>query len=394
MCNVNHNRRNLFLILSLFLRKRFRKRFKYPETFPEMQIVLLFLQNQQISDNQNLPEMKHITIKDVAKKLKCSVSTVSRAFNDKYDIRKDTRDLILATAKEMGYSPNPIAKSLLKQCSNQIGVVVPEFINAFFPEVIIGIQEVFLNKGYQVLIMQSGESHKTELENVKTFENNMVDGMIISLSLETKNVDYYKDLISRGFPLVFFNRVSNELDTSKVVIDDYKWAFFATEHLIYQGYQKIFHFSGPAGLTITQNRKNGFIDAHRKHKIPLDQNNILETGLLICDGERVMEKLISQNNIPEAIFAVNDPAAIGALKVLKKHGYKIPEDVALVGFTESQLAPLIDPPLTSVAQPTHEIGVTAARLLLEQIESKGIIVPQTVVLNGRLNVRESSMKLR
>jgi DNA-binding LacI/PurR family transcriptional regulator len=338
--------------------------------------------------------MKHITIKDVARKLNCSVSTISRAFNDKYDIRKETRDNILATAKEMGYSPNPIAKSLLKQCSNQIGVVVPEFINSFFPEVIIGIQEVFLKKGYQVLIMQSGESHITELENVRTLENNMVDGMIVSLSLETKNVDYYKDLIKQGFPLVFFNRVSNELETSKVLIDDYKWAFFATEHLIYQGFKKIFHFSGPDGLMFTQNRKNGYMDAHRKHKIPLNEGSIIETGLMIADGERVMEKLINANNLPDAIFAVNDPTAIGAMKMLKKHGYKIPEDVALVGFTETKLAELIDPPLTSVAQPTKEIGRTAAQLLLEQIEAKGIIVPQTVILNGRLNVRESSMKLK
>jgi DNA-binding LacI/PurR family transcriptional regulator len=338
--------------------------------------------------------MKHVTIKDVAKKLNCSVSTISRAFNDKYDIRKETRDHILTVAKEMGYSPNPIAKSLLKQCSNQIGVVVPEFINSFFPEVIIGIQEVFIKKGYQVLIMQSGESHLTELENVKTFENNMVDGMIISLSLETKNVDYYKDLIKQGFPLVFFNRVSNELETSKVLIDDYKWAFFATEHLIYQGFKKIFHFAGPAGLMFTQNRKNGFIDAHRKHKLPIHDDRIIEAGLMISDGERVVEKLIHENNLPDAIFAVNDPTAIGAMKMLKKHGFKIPGDVALVGFTESKLAELIDPPLTSVAQPTKEIGRTAAQLLLEQIESKGIFVPQTVILNGRLNVRESSMKLK
>lgn len=338
--------------------------------------------------------MKHVTIKDVAKRLNCSVSTISRAFNDKYDIRKETREHILTVAKEMGYSPNPIAKSLLKQCSNQIGVVVPEFINSFFPEVIIGIQEVFLKKGYQVLIMQSGESHLTELENVKTLENNMVDGMIISLSLETKNVDYYKDLIIQGFPLVFFNRVSNELNTSKVLFDDYKWAFFATEHLIYQGYKNIFHFGGPAGLVISQNRKNGFIDALRKHKIPFNESNIIETGFMILDGEREMEKLINENNLPDAIFAVNDPTAIGAMKMLKKHGFKIPGDVALVGFTESKLAELIDPPLTSVAQPTKEIGRTAAQLLLEQIESKGIFVSQTVVLNGRLNVRESSMKLK
>jgi len=337
--------------------------------------------------------MKHITIKDVAKKLNCSVSTISRAFNDKYDIRKETRDLILATANEMGYSPNPMAKSLLKQCSNQIGVVVPEFINPFFPEVIIGMQEIFHKAGYQVLIMQSNESYIHELENVKALENNMVDGMILSLSLETKNVEYYKKMISQGFPLVLFNRVSNELETHKVLIDDYKWAFFATEHLIYQGYKKIFHFSGPEGLMFTQNRKNGFIDAHRKHKLEVKNGSIIETGLLISDGEREMEKLIKNNNVPNAIFAVNDMTAIGAMKVLKNNGLKIPRDVALVGFTETKIAELIDPPLTSVAQPTHEMGRTAAMLLLDQIENKGIFVPQTVILNGRLNVRESSMKL-
>jgi len=338
--------------------------------------------------------MKHITIKDVAKKLNCSVSTISRAFNDKYDIRKETRELILATANEMGYSPNPMAKSLLKQCSNQIGVVVPEFINPFFPEVIIGMQEVFHKAGYQVLIMQSNESYIHELENVKALENNMVDGMILSLSIETKNVEYYKKMISQGFPLVLFNRVSNELETHKVILDDYKWAFFATEHLIYQGYKKIFHFAGPSGLMFSQNRENGFIDAHRKHKLAVDNSSIVETGLLISDGEREMEELIKNNNLPDAIFAVNDMAAIGAMKVLKKNGLKIPDDVAIVGFTETQIAPLIDPPLTSVAQPTHEMGRATALLLLDQIENKGILVPQTVILNGRLNVRESSMKLK
>jgi LacI family transcriptional regulator len=337
--------------------------------------------------------MKHVTIKDVAKRLNCSISTISRAFNDKYDIKKETRELILTTSKEMGYYPNPIAKSLLKQCSNQIGVVVPEFINPFFPEVIIGIQEVFLKKGYQVLIMQSNESYINELENVKALENNMVDGLILSLSLETKNVEYYKKLISQGFPIVLFNRISNELETHKVLLDDYKWAFFATEHLIYQGFKKIFHFSGPAGLMFTQNRQNGFIDAHRKHKLKFEESAIIETGLMICDGEREMEKLIKENNMPDAIFAVNDPTAIGAMKLLKRNGFRIPGDVAIVGFSETKIAELIDPPLTSVLQPTLEIGRTAARLLLDQIESKGIFVPQTVVLNGRLNIRESSMKM-
>ena len=244
-----------------------------------------------------------------------------------------------------------------------------------------------------MLIMQSNESYINELENVKALENNMVDGMILSLSMETKNVEYYKKMIAQGFPLVLFNRVSNELETHKVLLDDYKWTFFATEHLIYQGYKKIFHFSGPAGLMFSQNRKSGFMDAHRKHKMEIENSSIIETGLMICDGEREMERLIKNDNVPEAIFAVNDPTAIGAMKALKKYGYKIPKDVALVGFTETQLAELIDPPLTSVAQPTHEIGRTAARLLLDQIESNGIFVPQTVILNGRLNIRESSMKI-
>lgn len=336
--------------------------------------------------------MKHITIKDVARELKCSVSTISRAFNDKYDIRKETRDVILSKAKEMGYSPNPMAKSLLKQCSNQIGVVVPEFINSFFPEVIIGIQEVFIKKGYQVLIMQSNESYENEIENVKAMENNMVDGMILSQSVENQNVEYYENLIKQGFPIVLFNRVSNKLNTHKVVFDDYKWAFFATEHLIYQGYKKIIHFTTSHSLSFSQNRIKGFVDALKKHKLKILEGSIVEAGLLISDGEREMEKLIASHNLPDAIFCVNDMCAIGAMKMLKKYGYKIPGDVALVGFTETKLAELIDPPLTSVAQPTKEIGRTAALLLLEQIESKGIFVPQTVTLNGRLNVRESSMK--
>ncbi len=337
--------------------------------------------------------MKHVTIKDVAKALNISFSTVSRAFNDKYDIRKETRDMILAKAKEMGYHPNPIAKKLLSQCSYNVGVVVPEFINPFFPEVIIGIQDVLLKKGYQVLIMQSNESYQTELENVKSLENNMVDGIIISITQETKNTDYYLNLIEQGFPLVLFNRVSDELPASKVIFDDYKWAFFATEHLIYQGYKNIIHFSGPLSLALSRNRKKGFVDALRKHRFENPGDKVFEAGLMIEDGERTMNKLIEQNNLPEAILTVNDPTAIGAMKALKKHGYRIPGDVAIVGFTETRTAELLDPPLSSVSQPTFEMGQIAARLLIDQIESKGMFVPQTIVLNGRLNVRESSMKV-
>lgn len=335
--------------------------------------------------------MEHVTIKDVAKKLKVSVSTVSRAFNDKYDIRKETKDLILKTAKEMGYRPNPIAKKLLQKRSFNIGIVVPEFVNSFFPEVIIGAQEVLIEKGYQVLIMQSDQSWETERKNVQVLVDNMVDGLIISLSSESKNNDYYQKLITSDIPIVFFNRVVEEFETSKVLFDDYKWALFATEHLIRQGYKDIVHLAGTKNLTLTKNRMKGFEAAHKKYKQPVGR--IIHCGFNMEAGEQVALKMIEKNEVPRAIFAASDATAIGAMHVFKKHGLSIPEDVAMVGFSESRLAPHTSPPITSVEQPTNDIGQTAAKLLLEQIENKGIFVPQTIVLNGRLNIRESSINI-
>lgn len=336
--------------------------------------------------------MKYVTIKDIARELNVSVATVSRAFNDKYDIKKETRNLVLQKAKELGYKPNPIARKLLQKHSFNIGVIVPEFINSFFPEAIMGIQEILCQKGYQVIIMQSGESAETELENMISMEKNMVEGLIISLSKETKNISYLERLIDEKFPIVLFNRVNETLPVTKVVFNDYKWALFATEHLIEQGYRKIFHFSGPQHLTLVRNRIKGFKRALEKHKLNNIENQVFETGFFIEDGERIMENLIQMGNIPEAIFAANDPSAIGVMKVLKRHGYKIPEDVAVVGFSNSKMAEIVEPALTSVEQPTTEMGQTAAKLLLEQIASSAGDDPKTVTLEGKLIIRKSSVK--
>ena len=202
--------------------------------------------------------MQYVTIKDVARTLCVSAATVSRAFNDKYDVKKETRELILRKAKEMGYRPNPIARKLLQKHSFNIGVIVPEFINSFFPEVIMGIQKVFLEKGYQVIIMQSNECAQTELENMLALEDNMVDGILLSLTKETTNITHLEQLIREKFPIVLFNRINESLPISKVIFNDYKWALFATEHLIEQGCKKIFHLSGPKHLTLTRNRIRGF----------------------------------------------------------------------------------------------------------------------------------------
>lgn len=336
--------------------------------------------------------MENITIKDVANALNVSISTVSRAFNNKYDIKKETRDLILAKGKEMGYTPNPIARKLIQKRSYNIGIVVPEFVSSFFPEVIIGAQEILIQKGYQVLVMQSNQSWETELQNVKTLVDNMVDGLIISLSSEIKNNDFYKDLINSDIPVVFFNRVLDEFNASKVLFDDFKWSLFATEHLIVQGYKNIIHLAGIPNLTLTKNRIRGFKAAHNKHKLPVGK--IINCGFTMEDGEKAALKMIEENKIPDAVFAANDHTAIGAMKVFKNHGLQIPNDIAFVGFSESRLAKHISPPLSSVEQPTNDIGQTIANLLLEQIENNGLFVPQTIVLNGRLNIRESSINLK
>lgn len=337
--------------------------------------------------------MKHITIKDIAKELNLAVSTISRAFNEKYDIHPDTRRRILEKAQQMGYRPNPIAKKLLQQKSMNIGIVIPEFINCFFPEVIIGAQEVFFREGYQTLITQSNECYQNELQNVKLLYNNMVDGFLISLTHETKNIDYYKELVESGVPMVFFNRINEELKTSRVVFDDYRWSYFATEHLIFEGYKKIYHFSGPQHLFLSQKRITGFLDALKKHRMSLVDNKILPADFTIIEGEKVANQLIQTNDIPDAIFASGDLTAIGAMRTFKANGYRVPDDIAFVGFSEGTLANYVDPPLTSVAQPTFDIGRAAASLLLEQINNSGVFVPQTITLNGKLNIRGSSIRL-
>ncbi len=335
--------------------------------------------------------MKYITIKDIAKELNVAVSTVSRAFNDKYDIRPETRDRILKKASEMGYRPNPIARKLVQQRSFNIGIIIPEFENSFFPQVIIGAQEILYQHNYQVLIMQSNESVDLEIMNAKTLVDNMVDGLIISLSGVGDNLSYYKELAEKKMPLVFFNRVPENIEASKVVFDDYKWAFFATEHLIHQGFKDILFISGTDNLMLSKNRQKGYNDAHKKHRIPTGEK--ITCGFSMKDGDQIAKKLISENNIPRAILAANDACAIGMIRVFKDSGFRIPEDIAIVGFSETKMAAHISPTLTSVEQPTYEIGKAAAQLLLEQVQNKGIHIPQTIVLNGRLNVRESSVVL-
>ena len=334
--------------------------------------------------------MRNVTIKDIAKELNISIATVSRALNDKYDIKRETRELVLKTAMDMGYIPNPMARKLISQRSNIIGVIIPEFINPFFHQVIFGMEKALSGTNYQILTASSSEDVEKERERLKLMENNMVEGIVISLVNETKNIDYLQKLIGKEFPIVLFNRINEELPVPKVVFDDYKYAFFATEHLIDIGCCNIVHFSGPERICLSRKRIQGFVDAIKKHRLPFDDSRIVESGLLVEGGYRCMEALIEAGDVPDGVFAVNDFAAIGAIKALRKHHINIPEEVAVIGFTEGVVADLIDPGLSSVLQPAEEIGIRVAQLILEQIEEGVSNTDKTSVLGGRINIRGSS----
>ena len=335
--------------------------------------------------------MKRTTIKDVANRLNVSISSVSRAFNDKYDIKKETRELILKTAEEMGYLPNPIAKKLSQNKTLNIGVIVPEFVNEFYSEIIMAIQEVFINEGYQILVMQSEENPVQELKNVKTLIHNMVDGLIIAPTTESNNMEYYLKQQQNGYPIVFLGRVEETLQASKVLFNNQKWSFFATEHLIAQGYKKIYHLAGHKNLCVSNERIKGFLKALRKHKFPKENFKIIETGLLANEGIEIVEDLIYKHDLPDAFYCENDLVAIGAMKKLKDNGYQVPDDIAIMGFTETRMAKLVTPPLSSVKQPTFEMGKQAANLLLKQMKEQSFN-PTSIVLNGELNIRRSSIR--
>lgn len=336
---------------------------------------------------------RNTTIKDIAKALGISTSTVSRALSNRWDVSSETRNAVTSMAEKMHYRPNPIAISLLRNRSLTIGLVVPEFINSFFPNVIIGIQRVIEEAGYQLLITQCSELAEVEAKNIKLLCYNRVEGIILSSVSETCNLDLYKETIESGTPIIFFNRAPEKIDANKVVVDDYKMAFFAVEHLIYQGYKQIYHFAGPHDLSLTINRSKGYRDAMRKHTLEASDSTIIPVGLFEEDGYNAMKTLIAVGDLPEAIFCFCDPLALGALRAMREHGLSTPDDVALVGFSESRSGVLMG--ITSVAQPLCEMGETTARLMIEEIEQMEAgktVTHQTVTLQSKISIRTSSTK--
>lgn len=331
------------------------------------------------------------TIIDIARELSLSKSTVSRALTGHPHVNPDTRKAVLALAEKLDYQRNMLAISLVTSRSNTLGIMVPEFMTSFFPQIVVSAQEVASAAGYNVIVSQSNESYETEVANAKVMLANRVDGVLVSVSKETRNFDHLKIFQRKGIPIVFFNRVCDEMQVPKVVVDDYEGAFRAVEHLIRAGKRRIAHLAGPDSLLISRKRLNGYLDALRHYGLPVAEELIINYDLTAEKARIYVKHLLDLAQPPDALFAINDPTAIEAMLVIKAKGLRIPGDIAVVGFSNDHASALIEPGLTTVAQPMREIGRTAVELLLDQMDREVADWKATVrVLKTELVIRDSS----
>lgn len=331
-----------------------------------------------------------VTIKDIAKALGVSPSTVSRALKGHPDISEETRKAVSDLASRLKYEPNAIALSLKQSRSNSIGVIIPEMVHYFFSSVLSGITDVAYDAGFTVIICQSNEIHEREVANVKALYANRVDGILISISKDSDEFDHLNFLIDNDIPVVFFDRFAPGIVCDKVIVDDFDAAYKATKHLIDEGRRRIAHFSGPQKLLIGRERLEGYKKALKSAGIPVDESLIIHAENFEMAREAV-SKLLELPKPPDGIFAVNDLTAIGAMLTLQKRGVKVPDEVAIVGFSDGKFSGIVEPNLSSVDQHGYEMGTAAARMLIKRILSEDpFYPPETVILQTSLIIRGSS----
>jgi len=338
--------------------------------------------------------ISRVTITDIARELKITAATVSRALNNHPGIKEATKMIVKQTAKRLNYQPNKIASSLRLGRSHIIGVIIPSAEINFFGSVVHGIEKVANERNYNVLIYQSNELYEFEKKGVQTFLQSQVDGVLASISKETINLDHYAELTKRGIPLILFDRANDDLSVPSVVVNDYAGAFEATRHLISQGCRRIAHIGGQQHVNIFNQRLKGYIDALNINGIPLNDDLIVYGKVSIESGRECMEKLLQLSEPPDAVFAVEDFTALGALQAMKAAGKRIPQDIALIGFANESFGEFITPSLSSVNQHTVEMGKAAAQLFFDGLKrlDNNKLPPKKLVLEPLLVVRESSRR--
>lgn len=335
-------------------------------------------------------EMKYkaTTIKDIAKALNLSTSTVSRALRDSHEISAATKQVVLEYAARLNFQPNPIALSLKERKSHSIGVIVAEIANSFFSQIINGIESVANEQGYTVIISQSHENFEKEVRTLQYLASRSIDGLLISVSSATNDLQQLKSLHQSGLPIVFFDRTVEDINTHKVVVDNYQGAYNATQHLLEQGYRRIACVANSEHLNITRERVGGYMAALQQYKLKPDPKMIkycFHGGMLLNEVETAVNELIKLKPKPEAIFATSDKLTTGCMRILKRHKIAVPKTIALTGFSNSELIELLHAPLTVVQQPAFEMGQVATELLLQLIESKRPVKDfKTIKLQTRL----------
>lgn len=331
------------------------------------------------------------TIHDIARELKISASTVSRALNDNPRISLKTKEKIKTVADQLGYRPNTLASNLRNKKSNTIGIVVPLINRHFFSSVISGAEDVAYKAGYNVVISQSNDLAQKEIDIVHSMFSNRVDGLIISIAMQTDSFDHLKLFRKKHIPLVFFDRAVPEIETDKIVVDDFAGGYRVTQHLIDQGYKRIGHLAGPQNLVTYLDRKNGYKEALRKNGIVFDESLINVNRLTSDDGVLAAQQLMSLPNSPDAIFCGNDTTALSVMIYLRDKGIRIPRDFGIVGFSNEPFSKVVSPSISTIAQPGFEMGQKAAELIIRKIETKERTY-KTIVLPTELIIRESSCR--
>lgn len=341
-------------------------------------------------------ENKRITITKLAEQLQVSPSTVSRALQNHPSIGKETCKKVQKLASKLGYFPNSLASNLRRKKTNLIGVIVPRIDRHFHSYSISGIEEVANKAGYYVAIFQSDNSYLKEVENVRMLLSNSADGVIACLALETNKYDHFQKLKENNTPLVFYDRVCDEIESSKVLIDDFEAASKACEHLISIGCRRIAHIAGNQNSSIFRGRLEGYKATLQKHNMSV-YDTLISFGSSLSreEGLELAEKLFSQPTPPDGLFCANDNTAISAIQIAKKKELRIPDDIAIVGFSNTPASTIIEPTLTTIDDHAFEMGQSAARLLIRQIENNDEnIASETITIRNDLIIRESTRRFR
>lgn len=334
---------------------------------------------------------KPATIKDIAKKLNISVSTVSRALRDAADVNRNTRNAVKLLAEELNYQQNRLAVSLRQQQTHTIGVIVPN-LDYVLSTMVRGMDEVALEAGYTVMVCQSNESFGREIVNTKRLLDSLVDGFIISVSSETKSFEHFKKIQERNIPMVLFDRAPPDLNAPSVELDNEAGGFMATEHLIKQGYRRIAILAGPKNLGISNKRMDGYKKALQKYKIKVNENLIVHCDFNQDYAYHATLELLNRKNKPDAIFTISDRMAIGAMLAIKEKGLNIPSEIGLVGFNNEPVTNLVTPSITSIEMPAFEIGKAAAKLFVEIMNHREGEIVEAQILKPKLLVRNSSQR--